>query len=140
MSIFYYDLCGWLTSDIIENRSTQIPPPEFKYTRVLNKPYPNWTGNQWKLIPYFIIEVGGGSPVSQKYNIPIIEFVLRFTQDERIAIRSNTDPKVVDFNYILDKSSNIDLNSELIISSINYLKELNIITEERVGQILNKGI
>lgn len=28
----------------------------------------------------------------------------------------------------------------LVISSVNYLKELNIITEERVAQILNKGI
>lgn len=58
-----YDVCGWYvnTTEGRGDRSTTTPPPVEGWTtpKEVGKPYPNWVGDSWKLIPYDGVEPAG---------------------------------------------------------------------------------
>lgn len=45
--MYYYDIYGWLTAEVIPDRSTDVPPPQ--ETESLKA---NWTGSGWVLVEY----------------------------------------------------------------------------------------
>ena len=58
-----YDICGWYvnTAEVAGVRSTTEPPPTEGWTspKEVGKPYPNWIGDKWKLMPYDGVEPVG---------------------------------------------------------------------------------
>lgn len=64
------------------------------------------------------------------------DFMRRFTLGERVAIRGSTDPVVVDFLDLLDKSPNVNLKDALTIQGIQYLEAQGLLTNGRSAQIL----
>ena len=66
-----------------------------------------------------------------------LDFLLRFTMQERVNIRSSTDPMAQDFMNILDLSQQIDLEDANIVVAINYLETNGILEEGRAQQILS---
>lgn len=43
----YFDECGWLTAEVIPGRSTDAEP-----MAAAGALRPNWTGHEWRLLPY----------------------------------------------------------------------------------------
>lgn len=70
--------------------------------------------------------------------IPAIDFKLRFTIQERVAIYASVDPIVKDFCSLLDdpRLQNVDLDLSTTVDAINYLVNQNLITQARADEIL----
>lgn len=71
-------------------------------------------------------------------DILALEFLLRFTTEERIALEnlSSTDLIIKDFFFLLTKADTINLQNPLIIAALNYFESLNIVTTDRKHIIL----
>jgi hypothetical protein len=65
-----------------------------------------------------------------------VEFLQRFTADERIAIRSSADATVQDFLFVLAHAEEMDLTSALTTQSVTYLVSENLLTQARATAIL----
>jgi hypothetical protein len=65
------------------------------------------------------------------------EFLSKFTSEERIAIRTSTDPVVQDFIHMLEVSEQIDVSNTTTIDGINYLESINLLTNNRATEILS---
>lgn len=65
-----------------------------------------------------------------------LEFLSRFTIDERTLIRNSTDAIVVDTMELLNASTEIDLTDSRTIFIINYLSSIGIISSNRVQELL----
>ena len=67
-----------------------------------------------------------------------LEFLDRFTMEERIAIRAatKTDPIAFDINDQFNQSNEILLDDPHLIQGINYFGYVGLLTPERVRQIL----
>ena len=67
-----------------------------------------------------------------------IEFKLRFTAPERVAIYQSTDLIVKDFVSLLDDArlTKVDLNLQANIDALHYLASLNLLEEYRISEIL----
>lgn len=73
-------------------------------------------------------------------NITNIEFLDRFTEQERQNIISSDNLLVKDlYGYCL-ASKTIDLKSDRVINSLKYLESLGLITNERIANILGEQI
>lgn len=70
--------------------------------------------------------------------VTALEFKLRHTPKERIAIRAAglTDPVVADFLDILDTTGIVELDFQGTKDGVAYLVSLNLLTEERAAAIL----
>ena len=78
------------------------------------------------------------APVIVKQQISPIEFKLRFTAPERVAIYQSTDLIVKDFVSLLDdvRLTQVDLNLQSTIDAVGYLAQQGLIEENRVSEIL----
>ena len=67
-----------------------------------------------------------------------LDFLRRISQDERIAVRARrmTDPFVDDFMALLDVAATCANDDPDLLSGMNYLTQLGIITPARLDQIL----
>jgi hypothetical protein len=67
-----------------------------------------------------------------------IEFKLRFTAPERVAIYQSTDLIVKDFVSLLDdvRLTKVDLTLQANIDALGYLASLDLIAPERIEEIL----
>jgi hypothetical protein len=65
-----------------------------------------------------------------------VEFLLRFTESERIAFRSSTVPEVIDFLGLVNITPMILVGAAETISGVNNLVTANIITQNRATEIL----
>lgn len=78
---------------------------------------------------------------SAAYEIPMteIEFLRRFTVQERIAIRNaaKTDDVIVDFLDLLSKANGIYRSSQSTIAGLDYLVSKSLITSARKAEILS---
>ena len=50
--MYHFDNAGWYTTDPWPARFTTQRPPSLGTPTNIGKPRANWTGNEWKLIPY----------------------------------------------------------------------------------------
>lgn len=46
--MYYYDINGWHTSEVLEGRGTEIAPP----TKIPAGMAANFTGHKWLVVPY----------------------------------------------------------------------------------------
>ena len=66
-----------------------------------------------------------------------LEFLRRFTLNERIKIRASQDLMVIDFLYLLSQAQEISLSDPDTIQGVNYLEQIGLIDENRAAEILN---
>lgn len=66
------------------------------------------------------------------------DFLVRFTQAERLAIRAQmaTDPVIADANQLMELSEAIDVTDEYAVQYVGYLATQGLIAAERVAEIL----
>lgn len=50
--LHYYDIYGWYTPSEVPGRATDVAPDSPPTDRVVGKPWPNFTGEVWVLMPY----------------------------------------------------------------------------------------
>lgn len=70
------------------------------------------------------------------YPLTKLQFLERFTTQERIAIRSSTDPIVIDFMDLLTMSQEVDLINPSVTLGLQYLASINLIQSSRIAEIL----
>lgn len=66
-----------------------------------------------------------------------LAFLRRFTASERIAIRSSTDPIIVDFLHLVNLAQEILVTDEDTMMGVNYLAQQGLIAPKRVVEILS---
>lgn len=66
-----------------------------------------------------------------------LEFLRRFTLNERIKIRASQDLMVIDFLYLLSQAQEICLDDPDTVAGVNYLEQIGLIDENRATEILN---
>ena len=66
-----------------------------------------------------------------------LEFLSKFTLQERITARASADPIVKDFLSLLDIAEFVNLEDITTIQAVNYLALQGIITEQRAQEILS---
>lgn len=65
-----------------------------------------------------------------------VEFLLRFTDAERIAFRSSTVPAVIDFLALVNIKPMINVGDAETVSGMGHLVAANIVTPTRSSEIL----
>jgi len=65
-----------------------------------------------------------------------LQFLRRFTSEERIAIKASTDPIILDFLSLVGLAQDIRLDDPDTINGIRYLEHLNLLTKQRADEIL----
>ncbi len=81
--------------------------------------------------------IGEISPIKFNTIITQLEFLKRFTVEERINIRASTDPIIVDFLHLLNLAKDIDLVDSNTIAGVNYCESIGLLTQGRAFEILN---
>lgn len=76
------------------------------------------------------------SLVSDTSMITKLTFLNRFTMSERMAIRSSTDPIVLDIMNLLEIAEYVDVNDQNTMQGVGYLAMTGLLTNERVAEIL----
>jgi hypothetical protein len=65
-----------------------------------------------------------------------LQFLRRFSQAERIAIRDSMNPIIVDFLKMLDLAQDVRLDDPDTIAGVGYLESLELIAAGRAAEIL----
>lgn len=65
-----------------------------------------------------------------------LEFMNRFTAEERVAARLSTDPVVQDILNLLTLAEYVNVSDQNTVSGVNYMVTAGIITSERASEIL----
>lgn len=94
--------------------------------------------SDWEIPEGFTLEL---LEIPQPQKIPILEltqleFLRRFTSQERIAAKTSADPVIEDFMYLLTLAQNIRLDDPDTIAGVNYLEQQGILAEGRATEIL----
>ena len=98
-----------------------------------------WDGD--KFIPPFTPTVEPEKKVEDKTVSPV-EFKLLFTAQERVAIKSSTNPIVQDFFEIVNdpRLTMVNLSLKSTQDAVGYLALNDLIEEERIAEILSGNI
>jgi hypothetical protein len=83
-----------------------------------------WTGTGW--------EPGNTRPEP----ITQLDFLRRFTTEERIAIRASTDAVVQDFLHLLGLAQDIRVDDADTVAGVNYLEQESLLATGRAAAIL----
>ena len=65
-----------------------------------------------------------------------LEFLRRFTPEQRIAIRASTDPLIIDGRELLDLASDVSADDPDTILYVRYLQQQGFISAEDADRIL----
>lgn len=65
-----------------------------------------------------------------------LEFLRRFTAEQRIAIRASTDPLIVDGRELLDMATDVSVEDPDTIMYVRYLQQQGFISTEDADRIL----
>lgn len=87
MIMYHYDIYGWLTAEVVPDRSTDVPPPQ--ETEPLKA---NWTGSGWVLAEY-TAPPEFPTPAQAPRHISVGAFFDRFGP-LKWAILADTNPQV----------------------------------------------
>lgn len=138
---YSFDIFGWLTSEVIVDRQTEITPPEHG-EKVVGELYPNFTGYEWVMVPYWIIPPTPPTPEPVlKSILTPLEFLNRFTDIEAKTIisLSKTDPDVELWWLKYNKAQDMDLDDPQTIEGVQVLEAIGVIAEGRAAEILTKN-
>lgn len=76
------------------------------------------------------------SIINRTDHITRLNFLNRFTIEERITIRASTNPVVFDIMNLLEAAQFVDVNDHSTIQGVNYLASVQLLTQNRVQEIL----
>lgn len=79
--LYYFDNWGWLTSDVLPGRSTDVAPPD----NLPEGKQANWTGHAWVVLNYSAPPVTP-PPAPEAQEVSKVAWRRRFTADEQDAI------------------------------------------------------
>lgn len=79
------------------------------------------------------------TPIEQ-FPITKLQFLNRFTLEERISIRTSNDPIIVDFMELLNLAQDVDLLSPIVQNGLGYLVQKNLLHPDRIQEILELRI
>jgi hypothetical protein len=134
--LYYYDDYGWLTQQIIPDRSTDMAPP----SAVPEGHQPNWSGRTWIIVPYI---PSPPLPPPEPRWISNAEFVRRLHDDEweliNAEISSNPTLARLKDKLILGDPANpgyVNLDAQELSQGFDYVVALGIITAERKSALL----
>jgi len=65
-----------------------------------------------------------------------LEFLRRFTPEQRIAIRASTDPVIIDGRELLDLAQDVLANDPDTVRYVRYLEQTGFISAEDANRIL----
>lgn len=65
------------------------------------------------------------------------EWLMRFTPSEFIAITNSNDAFVKQLLFCLEHTSTINLENMMVQQGVNYLASINLITSDRVSELLS---
>lgn len=65
-----------------------------------------------------------------------LEFMSRFTTEERIAIRESADSMVIDAMELLKVAENVTLSDPRTVQLVQYMASIGLILSDRVSEIL----
>ena len=82
--------------------------------------------------------IGMSLPIIIPNKLSYFQFLKSFTVDERISIKeqAKTDPKIAIFIEDIEMLKEVDLNDPEIISGLDYLAKIGIITKARKMEII----
>lgn len=83
-----------------------------------------WTGTAWEAVS------PPPPPITQ------LDFLRRFTTEERIAIRASTDAVVQDLLHLLGLAQDIRVDDADTIAGVGYLESLGLLAEGRAAEML----
>ena len=75
-------------------------------------------------------------PVVSRVELTKLEFLRRFTAEERITARKSGDPVIEDAEILVNLADHINLTDEDTINYVHYLAHVNILEPFRVEEIL----
>lgn len=85
----------------------------------------------------FVSDYSENLVLQQNLELSQLEFLRRFTSQERIAAKTSADPIIEDFMYLFTLAQNIRLDDPDTIAGVNYLESVGILSEGRTQEILN---
>lgn len=97
-----------------------------------SKQYPDRPTGVWDAAQLDFVAVDPPPPVLTR-----LQMLRRFTRDERVAIRSSTDPVVQDFLSLLEAASEVDLGDTDTIAGVQYLEQQGLIAAGRAAEVLS---
>jgi len=137
---------AWIENGIIRDiahaEPTAIYHPDIAKLYTVEVPNDSENGDTFEngiLTKKPVIEVAPVEPVAPKTTtLSPIEFKLRFTAPERVAVYQSTDLIVKDFVSLLDdvRLTKVDLALQANIDALGYLAEKSLIAPERIAEIL----
>lgn len=65
-----------------------------------------------------------------------LDFLNRFTLNERLAIRASVDPIVIDIMKLLEMASYVNVHDAATVQGVHYLASVNLIEAARILEIL----
>ena len=79
-----------------------------------------------------------GAPASPGPPVPLsqLEFLRRFTAEERMAIRAAPDPVIVDFLHLLDLAQEVRLDDADTQAGVRHLESVGLLAAGRAEAIL----
>jgi hypothetical protein len=88
------------------------------------------------------LNVMSWNPTTDRYELTGLQltklnFLSRFTLQERIAIRQSTDPVVEDIMDLLNAATYINVADQTTRDSVNYLASVGLISATRAQEILS---
>lgn len=86
-----------------------------------------WNGEVFEAPPAVYVQISV---------ITKLDFLRRFTSEERINIRSSTNAIVVDFLYLLDLAQDVNLADPDTVAGVNYCESLGLLSVGRALAIL----
>lgn len=130
-----YDYYGYLSSETIPGRETAVlPPPEAEWPAGQR---PNWTGYEWIYLPY---PLPAPVPVDAPGTLLTpAEFRARFTDAELLAfVRLSRSDEMAGLLMLRlsTASDGLDLASDSVHRSLDYLTARGVLTAERAQAIM----
>ena len=98
----------------------------FKLTSVK----PDFEKERWDTVSCLFIPKDGSDQLSK------LEFIRRFTPEERAIIRSSTDTIVIDAMFLLDRAEFISKSDPDVDNMLNYFTFIGILASGRKEEIL----
>lgn len=103
---------------------------QYKYIVETSVAHTGWTYSNGKFFEPVYVKPPE-KPISQ------LEFLRRFTADERVKIRLSVDDYVVDFLHLLNLAQEISVNDPDTIAGVNYLERVQLLGQGRAQEILS---
>lgn len=76
-------------------------------------------------------------PLPERPRLTKLAYSLRFTLEERIAIRSSEDPIVQDSQHLLALAEYVDVTDPVTVQGVEYLESVGLIAPGRAAEILD---